>query len=114
MKKLIFIAGAAVGFVVGSKMGREPYEKLEATARQYAEDPRVQEKFGQAKEGAANFAKDATETVKTKAPEVAGAAKEKAQNFSHRKDDADSATYRTTPSDVAGGDAQVGEDPLAS
>ncbi len=116
MKKLIFIAGVGLGFVLGSKMGREPYEKLEATARQYAEDPRVQEKFGQVRDTASRTAKDTADTVKTKAPEVAGAAKDKASSFKHRKDDSNDleATDRDSDSSTAGGNAHVGNDPLGS
>ena len=47
MKKLILVIGLAVGFVLGSRMGRGPYNKLEQTARQFADDPRVQEKVEQ-------------------------------------------------------------------
>lgn len=120
MKKLIFLIGLGIGFVLGSKVGREPYEKLEATARGYVEDPRVQEKVGQARDTATRVAKDAADTVKEKAPEVASAAKETAQSFTHRKDGAEfegsnlDATDRSTDSSVAGGDAQVGEGKLES
>ena len=83
--KLILATGIAIGFVIGSKMGREPYEKLEATAKQYVDDPRVQEKAGQARETVSKAAKDA-----------AGAVQEKA-------------TDTSTDSSVAGGDAEVHE-----
>jgi hypothetical protein len=41
VKKLLLLVGAAVGFVLGSKMGREPYERLEAQVRQLAGRPEV-------------------------------------------------------------------------
>ncbi|MGO3479847.1 MAG: hypothetical protein ACTIOA_16925, partial [Brachybacterium tyrofermentans] len=75
MKKFIFLAGLAVGFVVGSRAGRGPYESLERTARQVADDPEVQRRATQAKETAGRVAQDTATTVKEKAPEVASAAK---------------------------------------
>ena len=71
MKKFIFLAGLAVGFVLGSRMGRGPYESLERTARQVADDPEVQRRAAQARETAGRVAHDAAGTVKDKAPEVA-------------------------------------------
>src|SRR5699024_3286581 len=64
-------AGLAVGFVLGSRMGRGPYESLERTARQVADDPQVQRRAAQARETAGRVAQDAAETAKEKAPEVA-------------------------------------------
>ncbi|GAB2548315.1 hypothetical protein [Brachybacterium huguangmaarense] len=77
MKRLIFLVGLAAGFVLGSRMGRGPYEKLEATAHKVAEDPRVQEKAGQARDVAVKAAVDVSETVKDAAPDLAASAKEK-------------------------------------
>ena len=34
MKKFIFLAGLGIGFVIGSRAGRGPYESLERTAQQ--------------------------------------------------------------------------------
>jgi hypothetical protein len=39
--KLIFLAGAATGFVLGSKAGRGAYEKIKAKATETWEDPKV-------------------------------------------------------------------------
>ena len=41
MKKLLLLVGIAVGFVLGSKKGREPYKRLEAQVRQLAGRPEV-------------------------------------------------------------------------
>ncbi len=40
--KVIFLAGAAAGFVLGSKAGRGAYEKIKAKATETWEDPKVQ------------------------------------------------------------------------
>ncbi|MFC7374617.1 hypothetical protein ACFQS2_13110 [Brachybacterium sp. GCM10030267] len=142
MKKFIFLAGLAIGFVVGSRAGRGPYESLERTARQVAEDPEVQRRTAQAKETAERVAHDTAETVKSKAPEVAenvkgkaqetaSATKEKAEGTatsakqrlgkdsgSHAADATDASSTGSAsgeePADV-GGDGEVGEGrPLSS
>jgi hypothetical protein len=41
MKKLLLLVGLAVGFVLGSQRGREPYERLEAQFRRLAGRPEV-------------------------------------------------------------------------
>lgn len=136
MKRFLFISGLAIGFVVGSRMGRGPYESLERIARQIVEDPEVQRKAAQARDTAGKAAKDAAETVKEKAPLVADAAKEKAagaadaakdkasevkaereQKKAEKKADKDAEEYTSVSEGTAdaGGDAEVGEDkPLSS
>jgi hypothetical protein len=49
MKKIIFLAGAGVGFLFGSRAGNEPYQRLEAEVRKLAGRSDVQEIVGQAK-----------------------------------------------------------------
>jgi hypothetical protein len=46
MSKLWFVAGAAVGYVLGARAGRESYDRLARTARQFWESPTVQEAAG--------------------------------------------------------------------
>jgi hypothetical protein len=47
--KLMFVAGAAVGFVLGSRAGRERYEELSSAAQKILSNPSVQEAGGAAK-----------------------------------------------------------------
>jgi hypothetical protein len=49
MKKVILLLGVAVGFVLGSRAGRRPYEQLEANVRRIAARPEVQSTVDQAK-----------------------------------------------------------------
>ena len=42
MKKFIFVIGMMVGFVLGSRMGRGPYEQLEGSVREMIDHPKVQ------------------------------------------------------------------------
>ena len=128
MKKFIFLAGLGIGFVIGSRAGRGPYESLERTARQVADDPEVQRRAAQAKDTATKVAQDTAESVKEKAPEVASAAQSTvagaADAAKHRLSsstdatldaDAEKVADASTDSAAAGGDAKVGEDnPLSS
>jgi hypothetical protein len=41
MKKLLVLLGVGVGIVVGSRLGRAPYEKLRGTVRGAAGSPEV-------------------------------------------------------------------------
>ena len=78
MKKLLLLVGAGVGYVLGTKAGRQRYEQLRATAQKVKEDPRVQEKAHQAAEMAKQTAQQAADLAKEKAPvvkdKIAGAA----------------------------------------
>lgn len=46
--KALFILGAAVGYILGSRAGREHYEKVKAQAKEVWENPAVQEKVAAA------------------------------------------------------------------
>ncbi|HSZ37763.1 MAG TPA: hypothetical protein VK773_11790 [Acidimicrobiales bacterium] len=59
MKKLTFMIGAATGFIVGSCMGRGPYDKLEGAARQVVNHPKVQTMLHSAADSAESV-RDAT------------------------------------------------------
>ncbi len=52
--KLIFIAGAAVGFVLGSRQGRQAYDRLKTKAADVWTDPKVRDNVAKA----ADLAKD--------------------------------------------------------
>ena len=67
MKKLTILISGALGYVLGSRAGRERYEQIKSVATKVKEDPRVQEKAQQA----ADVAKEKAPVVKEK---VAGAA----------------------------------------
>lgn len=52
MKKLSFLLGIAVGFVLGSKSGTGPYEQLESSVRSLTGRPEVQDTAEKAKQAA--------------------------------------------------------------
>ena len=72
MKKMMLFLGLAVGFVAGSKAGREPYERLETTFRQISGRPEVQQ--------AVQAASDTVDAVTDKAAAAASDAVTAASN----------------------------------
>jgi hypothetical protein len=46
MGKMWFVAGLAVGYVLGARAGRETYDQLARTARQIWDSPSMQEAAG--------------------------------------------------------------------
>lgn len=91
MKKLMLLTAGAVGYVLGTKAGRERYEQIKSGAQKLKNNPTVQQK-----------AREATAAVKENAPvvkdKVAGAAttaKSAAQDKLHRSDDGVDSSYMT-------------------
>lgn len=58
--KILFVAGLGLGYVLGTRAGREKYDQLKTGALKFWNDPRVQKQV----DAAQDFVKD-------KAPEVA-------------------------------------------
>lgn len=58
--KILFVVGLGVGYVLGTRAGREKYDQIKATVSKLWNDPRVQQRVD-----------DAQEFVKDKAPDVA-------------------------------------------
>lgn len=73
MKKLWLLVGAAVGYILGSRSGRGPYERLESKARKVAGRPDVK----RAVDAASDKASDLTETA-------VGAASDKVSDLKDR------------------------------
>jgi hypothetical protein len=100
--KLVFGAGLALGFVLGSKSGRSAYESLKTKSRELWHNPTVQDKVH-----------EATGAVKDKAPGVAEHLTEAAKKASsaaasklpgkHGKDDGGASTGTTTTVGDEGG-----------
>jgi len=64
--KAALVVGAAVGYVLGSKAGRERYDQLKAQAESLWTDPKVQEKVSQAKDSATEVAAQAKQKAAEK------------------------------------------------
>jgi len=73
MKKLSLLAAGFVGYVLGSRAGRERYEQIKKAATRVKNDPRVQEKATQA----ADLAKEKAPAVKDKVVSAASTAADK-------------------------------------
>ena len=68
--KILFVAGLGLGYLLGTRAGREKYDELKAAALKVWNDPRVQKQV------------DAVEDfVKDKAPEVAEFVSDGAKNI---------------------------------
>lgn len=59
MRRLVFIAGLGIGFVLGARAGRERYEQMRKFARKVAESPAVQQAAGAMQAQAVELAKSA-------------------------------------------------------
>ena len=94
MKKLTLLTGAAVGYVLGAKAGRERYEQIMGRAKGIAKDPRVQQK---ARDTAAAVKENAP-VVKDKVADAAGSAKSAAQDKLGSGNQGDNTQSPTTPS----------------
>ena len=82
MKKLILLAGVGIGYVLGTKAGRERYEQIKGMARGFAGNPKVQETVSKAQDTVAAQAPVVAEAVKDKAGAAAGAVKDKVSSGS--------------------------------
>jgi len=79
--RIAFIVGLAVGYVLGTKAGRERYEQLQKMARQVRDNPSVQQAAGAVQAQAAGYAK----TVGGKLANGAGAARAKVGGAIHER-----------------------------
>jgi hypothetical protein len=77
MKKLLLLAAAGVGYVIGTRAGRERYEQIMGTVNKVKNDPRVQEKAQQAVDTAKQQAPVVADKVSSAASSATAAAKDK-------------------------------------
>jgi hypothetical protein len=61
--RLTFVAGLALGYVLGTKAGRERYEQLKKSARQVAQNPAVRNTAETAAQQGRRFAGKAYQVV---------------------------------------------------
>lgn len=107
--KLAVLAGAAVGYVFGTRAGRERYEQIKAKAGDLWKNPRLQEKVSDAEQ----FVSDKAPDVQAKLTDAAKTAVDAARSrFGGHADDEVDDDYDVTQgyledSDVV--DAEPGE-----
>ena len=73
-----FLAGLAVGFVAGTRAGRERYEQMKKYARKTVESPPVQKAARAAGEKATELTKVAKDKAATRVPKLTETAKNSA------------------------------------
>jgi hypothetical protein len=71
MRKLLLLAAAGIGYVLGARAGRERYEQIMGTVTKVKNDPRVQEKAQQAMDMAKEQAPMVTDKVTSAASAAA-------------------------------------------
>ncbi|MFD4029200.1 YtxH domain-containing protein [Streptomyces sp. NPDC058637] len=64
--RLTFIAGVALGYVLGTRAGRERYEQLKKSAQRLSENPAVRNAAESAAQGGREFAGKAYHSVSEK------------------------------------------------
>jgi hypothetical protein len=64
-----FLAGAAVGYVLGARAGRERFEQMRRLARQVMQNPTVQEAAGVLRAQAADLAGTARSSLNDRVPD---------------------------------------------
>jgi hypothetical protein len=92
--RAMFIAGFAVGFVLGARAGRERYEQIVKYSRQVAGNPAVQQvtktvtvKTTEYTKAAMSKAPDFAKTASAQVPKMVTSAKQKASGRLHGKGD---------------------------
>lgn len=71
MKKLLLAIGAAIGFVLGSRAGRRPYEQLETKVKSLTGRSSVQDAVSSTKQAVHQASDAATATIGQKVDDVA-------------------------------------------
>jgi hypothetical protein len=80
-KRLILLAGVGVGFVLGSRAGRQSYEKLKNQVEEWWSDPRVQDSIHKATETVREQAPAVADKVQSVAGSAAGSVQGKVEDF---------------------------------
>lgn len=101
--KIVILAAAATGYVLGSKAGKERYEQIKTQATRLWQNPKVQK----ATSDASNIASEQAPVVKDKTAEVAKKAAAKAKSATSHGDHEASTSepVRPTPTPAGGSHA---------
>ena len=97
MKKLLLLVAGGIGYVLGTKAGRERYEQMRSTFNKVKDDPRVQEKAQQA----ADLAREKAPVVKEKLSGAADATGVKARSASGSASGSGSPVSKLNPESTA-------------
>ena len=97
MKKLMLLTAGAVGYVLGTRAGRERYEQIKSGAQKLKNNPTVQQKAREA----TSAVKENAPVVKDKVAEAATSAKSAAQDKLSRSDNGVDNTPATATASAA-------------
>ena len=75
--KVMFLVGLGLGYVIGTRAGRERYEQLRASAEKLWTNPRVQTQVQRAEDYVRGAAPEVVERVETTAKKVADQVRER-------------------------------------
>jgi len=92
--KITLLAGGAIGYVLGTRAGRQRYEQIRSQAQRLWQNPKVQEKAHKAQDFAKEKAPEVQHKVADAASSAASAAKDKVGKSS---DSSDTTTYPNAP-----------------
>ena len=95
--KAAFLVGGAVGYVLGTRAGREQFDKIQSSAKGLWQDPRVQETVSGVTDRATGF-------LDEKAPDIKGKLTGAVQSATGRSGKGEHVAEETTDSYEAGGD----------
>lgn len=87
-----FLTGAAIGYVLGTRAGRERYEQIMRLSRRVTENPTVQEAAGILRARAGEFAGTARQKVGERVPGVRREQPEAGERLTPERDTAGSRT----------------------
>jgi len=102
MRRIIFTAGIAVGYVLGSRAGRARYEQIKRAAKGFKDNPAVQERAHRLQDQAVDALESARRTVGDKAPVVADKVKEKLPSKTGGADDTPDEGYLSSTNGYTG------------
>jgi hypothetical protein len=71
-RKLIFITGVGIGYVLGTRAGREKFDQMVAQARKFWESPTVQEAAGVVQAQATKLYDDGKQAVSEQVHRLSG------------------------------------------
>lgn len=114
MRWFTLAVGAAAGYLLGSAEGRQNLQKMTQNAQTLWNDPKTQEKVGQAKEKAQAVASDAKDKTQEKAAEVKAKAEEKKESDVNedKKDQVTVSNNENVPAaNATGADPDIISDP---
>jgi hypothetical protein len=98
ISKVTFLAGAAAGYVLGTKAGREQYEKIASLAKKTNENPKVQHALETVTAKSSEIIHEATDKAKDKISDVG----DKLPGARNAADDSTAATLPGGVSPAAG------------